>query len=259
MILHDELIQQYLQDIPLEKRLYPKYPKELDSSFSKNRKEVVKALSAYVKERLSSNHIFNLSLALKLMPQLDIFISKLHIYMVLGAPQGYTFYILKDKEGNDAIYIDLLRIADETPILKEMQYLLMHEITRIVIQKYLTQNKPQLKQFQHQLNYLFLTAGLSNYLSWNNSYEAYRLQDKKYEERRSKAFALLYHAYQETNETAQKQILSYLKKCEFWNSFPSVAGMFFIDDVLHEHDPSFLKQLLDTKGSQLISYIFEES
>ena len=142
--------------------------------------------------------------------------------------------IVKSEEGL-CILIDLIHIADYTRVVSQMTYILQNYLT-FELSKYLIQEQfpVRSRKYLSLLNHLAFTNGLANYLAWNASCSSYKFYTQKYESHKERAFGLLAQALQVETKALQHKILVSAVTQEFWNQFPSVAGMFYFDDIYRD-------------------------
>ena len=166
--------------------------------------------------------------------------------------------IVKSEEGL-CILIDLIHIADYTRIVSQMTYILQNYLT-FELSKYLIQKQfpVRSRKYLSLLNHLAFTNGLANYLAWNASCSSYKFYTQKYEAHKERAFGLLSQALQVETKALQHKILVSAVTQEFWNQFPSVAGMFYFDDIYRDLGKEGIVLLYRHGPKNFIQTIFHE-
>ena len=164
---------------------------------------------------------------------------------------------MKSEEGL-CILIDLIHIADYTRIVSQMTYILQNYLTFEPIKVSDSEAVPvRSRKYLSLLNHLAFTNGLANYLAWNASCSSYKFYTQKYEAHKERAFGLLSQALQVETKALQHKILVSAVTQEFWNQFPSVAGMFYFDDIYRDLGKKALFCCIDT-DRKFIQTIFHE-
>lgn len=153
---------------------------------------------------------------------------------IVGSHASFDNRIIQHN-GKTYLLIDLLNVADYTPIVKQMTYIL-HNMMHVTILQYLIKvRKPT--TYIEQLEAMFFIDGFVQYLAWNVDCAAYNFQSETYAKRKEQSFQLLYRAVQVTDSNLQMQILKQLSTTDLWNTFPLACGIFFLDDFYHkEHE-----------------------
>lgn len=189
--------------------------------------------------------------------QIDL-LDDLILLPIVGANASFDGTICTHLEQNYLI-LDVLNIADYTPILTQMHYIL-HNLIHVSIITFLihTRYPKQPKTYLEQLESIFFVEGLAQYLSWNEDVSKKRFQNASYEKRKETAFGLLYQAIQINDEATQKRMLETLKKASFWNRFPQVAGMFFMDDLYQAEKEKGLRACYMHGPNSILSIVFQE-
>ena len=111
--------------------------------------------------------------------------------------------------------------------------------------------------YQSMLNYQAFTQGLATYLAWNGDNNTYCFSQPKYEETRERSFGMLYEAFQTKDPLLQRKILASLPKLSFWNQFPMVSVLFYLDDQYHENGNQGIITFYQNGWEHVISSIFE--
>lgn len=68
----------------------------------------------------------------------------------------------------------------------------------------------------------------------------------------------MYQAKELKDSQLQKQILSFLDTCSFWENFPAAAGMFFFDDIYREKGRDGIIEYIQKGSKNFVRHIFEE-
>lgn len=157
------------------------------------------------------------------------------------------------------LLIDVLNIADYTHILSQMYYIL-HNLIHVHTCSYLIQQHYAKKPISYlqQIENMFFVNGLAQYVSWNEQMEQKGLQNSVSNQYREKAFSLLYQAMQVQDEATQQLILKQIKEASFWNQFPQIAGMFFLDDLYHAQHMQGLRAFYKHGPNAILSIVFQE-
>lgn len=258
MILHDSIIRQFIQDEPLDTSTYQVYPKPwiIPADHSK-RKEVVMELHSRLYPILQQNSLFNIDLLRTLVSNCDFLLSNIHVHLFVHAPKPYDIYVVS-KQDEHHIYIDLLQIADQSPIISRMLYIVQHELCRIcskICMQSSSMTSP--KSYTALLNNDAFYNGFALLLSWNEDISTYNLQNSMYDEHKEKAFGMLYEAIQISDTKQQDNILNYLHHASFWNRFTRIASMFYLYDVYLESGFVGLSDIYDKKDDHFIQNIFQ--
>ena len=91
-----------------------------------------------------------------------------------------------------------------------------------------------------------------------DSCSSYKFYTQKYEAHKERAFGLLSQALQVETKALQHKILVNAVTQEFWNQFPSVAGMFYFDDIYRDLGKEGIVLLYRHGPKNFIQTIFHE-
>ena len=89
-------------------------------------------------------------------------------------------------------------------------------------------------------------------------FRSYKFYTQKYEAHKERAFGLLSQALQVETKALQHKILVNAVTQEFWNQFPSVAGMFYFDDIYRDLGKEGIVLLYRHGPKNFIQTIFHE-
>lgn len=209
------------------------------------RRDIVRELDVQLESIVEEFPTFNKDLFQAVFPKYEEQLRNVTIMAVVGTRENR---IVKT-EDSFCILIDLIHIADYTRIVSQMTYILQNYLT-FELSKFLIHERfpVRSRKYLSLLNHLAFTNGLANYLAWNESCNNYKFYTQKYEAHKERSFGLLAQALQVETKALQHKILVSAVSQEFWNQFPSVAGMFYFDDIyrdlgkegvvlLYEHGP----------------------
>lgn len=256
MMIHDEAIQQYVKDKPIPNFIYKVYPMQPAGQPDPKRKEVVMELFSRILPIINEHSFFNIELCRKLFDHYDKVLDTFHFHFLVHAPKGYDFYTKHTKDTTH-IYIDLIQIADHTPIVSQMMYILEHEISRICLDTYLSktlENAPD--SYVDKLDYEAFKEGFVELLSWNDSIHTYRFNDESYELHKQKAFGTLYELIQIKQPNEQSKVLFYLNQASFWERYTCIAGMFYLYDIFIDYGTDKLCEVYQKGFHNFIKTIF---
>lgn len=253
MYIQTELIQAFLSDSAIEETALF----SLLDDFTKPdpmRKEVVKELTNRLTQIVEAFPTFNPAIWNVLFQDTQDITDDIIIVPVAGT-KGHCMI----KEDHLYILVDLIQIADMTPIVSQMCYVMQNYLHQEIAQLCIRQHYPFTAQSYHEmLDYFTFTNGLANYIAWNESAHLYKFQTEKYDPYKEKAFGMLYSAIEVENKALQHKVLSSATHGDFWNQFPGVAGMFYINDLYQEFGVKGLQSLFQTGWMHLCDRIFQE-
>lgn len=259
MIIHDEVIHQFIHDKNIDASIFSVYPKNFElSTPNPMRKDVVLELHSQLLPILQQHSLFNISIMKQLDTSFEIFLNNVHIHLVVNAPKPYDIYTFMDNQNEFHMYIDFIQIADQTPIVSRMMFIIQNQISE---QCYLTYLKKQIKassqDYLLNLNYQSFIYGFSTLLSWSNDIEKYTFQKPEYDQRKQQAFGMLMESIQIQELNKQAQILKFLEDASFWDQFTNVAGMFYLYDMYLEDGLDALKEIYKLGYTNFIQGIFQ--
>lgn len=236
MNLHDEIIHQYVHNQPFEDALFSIYPiKQAFHTPDPKRKDIVIELHRQVYESLQKGIVFQSELCQFMDKAWDSFLQQVHLHLVIDAPKSYDFYVVYDEQEAFHIYIDLIQIADHTPIVQQMMFLIQNQISEHCILAFLKKQHSCFSQdYLTLLNHHTFIYGMASLLSWGPNIDEFPFQQPTYDERKEQAFGMLFEASQITEPLQQQQLLKFVGKVSFWKQFTRVAGMFYIYDTYLE-------------------------
>lgn len=253
MHIQDSIIQAYLQDTPFEEA----YDFSKLSGFKKPtpiRKEVVEELNKQLHQIVQNFPVFNTFLWKQIFTkdQLDNIV----ILPVVGSypRENKTFSF----ENSIVLQIDLLLIADYTPIVSQMCYILKNYITVELAKILLMKQQAKPLTFLDKLDQMVYIGGIANYLAWNEDCSQYVFSNPTYDKKKEEVFGLLYQVQELEDIENQTKLLTFLKHCSFWENFPAVAGMFYLDDIYHEKGMDGMIACMQRGSKCFIKHIFEE-
>lgn len=255
MILKDSIIQAYLQHIPINTAKHYSLLQNLTTP-DDNRIEIVKELYHRLIEMLEQFPIFNQELWNALFPDWKTILKDVCILPVVGLTSSIEPIQIIDN--TTYIVIDLIQTANYTRIVSQMEYLLqnllMNSFSEICINAYYPL-KPN--NYIQTLDHIFFKEGLKTYLSWNKDCNQYVFQDEKYIKRKELTFAFLYDAIHIEDKNIQKNILQHIKKANFWDQFPLIAGLFFFDDVYQKEGIEGITSIYQKGPDNIVFSIFQ--
>lgn len=250
MIINDCIIQAFLNDNDIHS-LTIKLPMKIQTPDHK-RKDVVAELNKQLHLQILNFPTYNRELWLMLFKDLTI-LQHLTIIPIVG----YGHHKTHKQDDEYIIFLDLLLIADTTHIISQMAYLMQNhlvcESTRICIHEKYPDVK---KEFHAIVDYLTFSHGLSNYLSWGENCKEYKFYTEKYEPYKEKAFSLLLQTFEVNDRAMQHKILKYAVETNFWNQFPGIAGMFYMDDIVRENSIQGIYELYKRGPENITKKIF---
>lgn len=253
MHIQDSIIQAYLQDIPIKDAIDFSKLKGFKKPVS-TRKEVVEELNRQLHQIVQQFPVFNASLWKQIFDSKEL--ENIIIFPVVGSyPRENRVFLY---ENSTVIQIDLLFIADYTPIVSQMCYILKNYITLEVSKLLLKKKEPVPQNFLETLDRMVFVGGLANFLAWNEDCNNYVFGKDTYDKKKEEVFGLLYQAKELKDSQLQKQILSFLDTCSFWENFPAAAGMFFFDDIYREKGRDGIIEYIQKGSKNFVRHIFEE-
>lgn len=219
----------------------------------RKRKDIVEELNKQLSTMIEDYPVFNKELWNMLFfssPMLDT----IHICPVVGTKKiGYQ------QKTENALYlmIDLIHVANYTQLVSQMVYILQNYITLELAKICIQGTYPtQPTSYIDSLNQFAFTNGLANYLAWNESCDDYQFSSDKYEPHKEKAFGLLAQAIDIQDPQVQYTIVENIVTADFWNQFPSVAGMFYFHDIYQEQGKEGILTLFTQGPQAFIQTIF---
>lgn len=219
------------------------------------RKDIVRELSLKLTTIIEKFPTFNAPLWNVLFPHSDELLDTIVICPVVGDYESGNH--IEKKDGTIYFVIDLLYIADFTRIVSQMLYILQNYLTFEIAKICIHHDYPiTTKKYIDILNSLAFTNGLANYLSWNISCAQYKFHGEKYEKHKEHAFGMLASAIEVQNKAIQQKILMHAISKDFWSQFPSVAGMFYFDDIYRDLGVQGLRLLYQQGPKNFIQTIF---
>lgn len=256
MMIHDEAIQLYVKDKPIPKLIYKVYPTQPAGQPDPKRKEVVMELFSRILPILNEHTFFNIELCRKLFHHYDKVLDTFHFHFLVHAPKGYDIYTKHMKDATH-IYIDLIQVADHTPIVSQMMYILEHEISRVCLETYLSKKLGKAPaSYLDALDYDTFKEGLVELLSWNNAIDTYRFNDESYEQHKQKAFGSLYEIMQIDQPNEQTKVLFYLNQASFWERYTCISGMFYLFDIYTAYGADKLCEVYQNGYQNFVKTIF---
>lgn len=222
------------------------------------RKDIVRELTSQLEIITEEFPTFNTPLWNILFPQMDIVTDKITIVPLVGCKKAGNR--IEHKDGQIYFFIDLIYIADMTRIVSQMLYILQNYLTFEIAKLCIHQDYPlQSKKYMDILDHLTFTNGLATFLSWNKDCSQYKFHTEKYEPRKEQAFGMLASAMEIENKALQHKILLAAISNDFWKQFPSVAGLFYFDDVYRDIGKEGISLLYRHGPKNFIHTIFHTS
>lgn len=254
MYIADSIIHAYLQKQELQTA--PDHPLMEHSGIPQsNRQDVVKELLKHLHTFCDTFPVFNAPLWNLMFPAWKESFDHILLLPVVGTfPHGnYVF----QKEEQLIIQIDLLYIADFTRILSQMVYIMNNYLTKelalIAIQTAFPYKGTTSEEL---LDYRTYAYGFANFLSWNESCDAYVFHLDKYEEKKIRSFSALYQLACSQDQKLKKFFLTRLSQIDFWEQFPDIAGMFYLNDIYREQGIDGLLKVYHNGYPDFVSHIF---
>lgn len=252
MKLNKEIVETFIQDGSFLSCTYYPFLKSFHAPDPK-RKEVVIELSAQLEALVEAFPTFNTALWTSLFPTMDKVLQKVTIVPVVGTSQHSVI-----TSGEEIlIFLDLHYIADITPIVSQMSYIMQNYLHLQLCQRCIRDDYPFTAQsYQELLAYDTFVHGLANFIAWNANAKQYKFYTEKYEPYKEKAFGMLASALEVENKALQHRILLESSKGEFWSQFPKVAGMFYFDDMYREYGVQGINVLYKRGWKHFVTHIF---
>lgn len=219
------------------------------------RKDIVQELNTQLENVIDEFPTFNKELFTSLFPDYKKQLDRVCVMAVVGTIRNR----IVETEEHLYIIIDLIHIANYTRIVSQMTYIIQNYLS-FELSKYLIHLRFPVhsRNYLSLLNHFAFTNGLANYLAWNVSCDTYKFSTEKYETHKERAFGLLAQAMEVETKTLQHKILTYAVSQDFWEQFPSVAGMFYFDDIYHELGKEGVVLLYTHGPKNFIQTIFHE-
>lgn len=253
MQIDSHIVDRYLNGDPLftkEDDWMPieKIPTDL------NRQEVSAELKTRMLDSLARFPSFNHALFMALFPTLDHTLEKVNVHLVVSTRQ--LFHMAKRDQTID-LFIDLIQAANHTHIVSQMLYLILYSL-HSAIAKHCLQERWTIQEdsYQKRLNHLCFIEGFATYLAWNEDAANYRFYTDRYEQKKERAFGLLYHAFQTTDTVIQEKIFTSRTAIPFWNQFWTTAPLFYIDDIYRSDSIDGVRALYEQGWSHFVETIF---
>lgn len=253
MNYNTELIQAYLEDKNIEECRCFSLLEQYESPDQK-RKDVVQELFSQLESILEEFPVFNKHLWNELFQDKQKVLDKLTVIPVVGTRRNQ---IIKEDD-NIYILMDLIHIANYTPIVSQMIYIMQNYLTLEISRLCIHEAFPLInRNYLSLLDYFTFCNGLSNFLAWNENAEEYKFHLEKYEPYKEKAFGMLAGAMNVTNKALQHKILISATNGDLWNQFPSSAGMFYFHDLYSEYGTVGMSAIYKKGPEQFIQHIFQ--
>lgn len=253
MELRDSIIQAFLEDAPLSSANDIKLLGDYITPDCK-RKDIVRELLTQLESIVKGFPTFNTVLWNELFQQNKALESILILPVVGSEPIGNR--VERTTDGY-LIVIDLIHIANYTQIVSQMVYVLQNYITFEITKICIHETYPSTsKHYLDLLDHMTFTNGLANYLSWNENCKDYKFYTEKYDIQKEKAFGLLAQTKDIANKAMQHKVLMNVVQADFWNQFPSTAGMFYFDDTYRDFGNKGIEQLYKRGPKNFVQLIF---
>ncbi len=219
-----------------------------------NRQEVAAELMKRTRALCAQFPTFNAALFHALFPQLETTLSHIDVILLVGSKE--LCHLHHDKT-RCVLFLDLIRAADMTHIVSQMMYLI-HNALHYEIAKHclLSAYPDDVNDFIQRLNHLCFIEGFATYLSWNAHAADYRLFTDRYEAQKIQAFGMLHQALSIEDASLQKAILAALPSLPFWEQFPTIAALFYLDDCYRSEGESGLCRLYAQGWEQFTQTMF---
>lgn len=249
MRVEQEIIQAFLQDTPMTHCRYFPYLEDFTPP-SRKRKDVCEELLSQLETFVEEFPVFNQPLWSQLFQPWE---KDIVILPVVGTKH----HRIQKEEDRILIFLDFIVIADITPIISRMLYVMSNYLTLELSRIAIHQQYPfTCSSYQEMLDYITFVNGLANYLAWNKDVKEYKFYTEKYEPYKEKSFGMLYSAYEVEQKVLQHKILRQATHGEFWDQFPSVAGMFYFDDIYRTYGIKGIVAFYQKGPDQFVHHIF---
>lgn len=257
MIVHDEVIRQFIEDKAINESVYAGYPAAPQTTKADpKRKDIVMELHSRILPVLKENRFYNHTLCRELEKSYDEILNRMHVHLMVNAPSGFDIYHTVS-DFQDHIFIDLIQIADHTPIVTEMTYILMHHISRLCMRSCIKKRGlPVPESYLDHLDREAFIEGFSLLTAWNEDIQTYPFHKPSYDSRKEHAFGYLSVFIQEEDPLRQKDILNYLKQASFWDACTAIGGMFYLFDIYREEGIQRLISIYEKGYKGFITSIF---
>lgn len=253
MKVNSEIIQAFLSDSDIESCETFPFLNNYQTP-DKKRKDVVQELQSQLETIIEEFPVFNHELWKVLFKENHPLLEKIILLPVVGT-SGNRVYKTED---HVYILIDLIHIADFTPIVSQMVYIMQNYLTKEISKLCIYHDYPlESKHYQDILDYFTFCHGLSNYLAWNEHVKDYRFYTDKYEPYKEKAFGSLAGACDIENKAMQHKILIAATSGDLWSQFPSAAGMFYFDDIYREFGQKGIQVIYKKGPEKFVQSIFQ--
>lgn len=253
MKMNNEIIQAFLNDHDIENcKVFP-----LLNNYKtpdKKRKDVVMELLSQLETIVEEFPVFNHELWKVLFKENHPLLDQLILLPVVGTNGNRVC----KTENEVYILMDLIHIADYTPIVSQMVYIMQNYLTKEISKLCIHHDYPlESGRYLDILDYFTFCHGLSNFLAWNEHVKDYRFYTEKYESYKEKAFGSLAGACDVENKAMQHKILIAATSGDLWNQFPTAAGMFYFDDIYREYGQKGVQVLYKKGPEKFIQSIFQ--
>lgn len=249
-----EIIHAFLQDKEIKQcHFFPLLNKF--NQPDQKRKDVCKELSTQLESIIEEFPIFNRVLWNEIFHDEKECLEHIIILPVVGTEEHNVI----KKDGQIYLLLDLIKIANITPIISQMVYVMENFLTLEITKLCIHARYPlSSKNYLDLLDYFTFTNGLSHFLSWNEDAKLYKFYTDKYEPYKEKAFSMLAQSLDIENKALQHNILIHATSGDFWSQFPKVAGMFYFDDIFREYGNQGIVFLYQKGPKRFIQHIFQE-
>ena len=219
------------------------------------RKDVVVELKKQLEIIVDEFPHFNHDLWHELFQDQVSLLDRITILPVVGEQKVYSRTI--KEENHYIIVLDLHLIANFTPIISQMVYILQNHLTCEITKLVIADRYPLTeKTYMSLLDHMTFTHGLANWLAWNQNCKDYKFYTEQYEKHKEEAFGMLAQAMSLEDKSVQFRLIQSVLNRDLWEQFPTIAGLFFFDDVFREVGKEGIFYLYKHGPTNFISLIF---
>lgn len=239
MIIDDKVIQDYLNDRPLEglknhwvfHKIEPE--KYLFETPDSQKKESVSKVYQQLLHTLNDFTPLNEELFKRLFPNYRALLKELNVLFIVGCPEPYDAIFL---EHHDKQYIvfDLIRfstyIEHGYDVQKLVKGLVTHEFIHFCIAKDYPMPNPI--TYEEQLSYIIFNEGFAHLLAFNECIEEVDWHSLEYNQYYINAKNTLMMALKEEDPKKQSILLEQADSGAYWDKFGAITGKLYLSKHL---------------------------
>jgi hypothetical protein len=173
------------------------------------------------------------------------------VYLIVGSPEPYDAMVRKDKQGNNCVILDLVRISSYSEDISKLSDIvssfITHEISHILTDH--IYHHPTIEDsLFNNLKHIVFDEGIAHFLSFDNDVLLMDWYSDEMNIRRKNSYRILLNALKKDTNIDKDQILEKSNSGLFWEKFGAISGLFAIIDYFN----------CNNKDIKVFKYIFEK-